>query len=388
VDGEVKSSTKEVVEEPIVHDEETRAILALAEQNILCVSEDIDPNARTVQGPDFNKIRTAEGVVNSMKDIGFQATHFGLAIDEINRMLKWRLTDEPLTGTETEEELDPAYRASVKCSIFVGMTSNMMSCGVREVIRFLAQHNQISCIVTTCGAVEEDLIKCFKPFYHGDFDLDGIELRKKGINRTGNLLVPNNHYCTLEDWMQPLLDVMLEEQKREGKIWCPSAIIDRFGKEINNEESVWYWCHKNKIPVFCPAITDGAIGDNIFFQHFRKPGFIIDIAQDIVILNSMALHAKKAGMVILGGGIIKHHVCNANLMRNGADYAVFINTGQEFDGSDTGAKPDEAKSWGKIKAEATPVKVYADASLVFPLIAFQTFAQAVYEEERLANKME
>jgi len=25
----------------------------------------------------------------------------------------------------------------------------------------------------------------------------------------------------------------------------------------------------------------------------------------------------------------------------------FINTGQEFDGSDSGARPDEAVSWGK-----------------------------------------
>lgn len=47
---------------------------------------------------------------------------------------------------------------------------------------------------------------------------------------------------------------------------------------------------------------------------------------------------------MLGGGVIKHHICNANLMRNGADYAVFVNTAAEFDGSDSGAKPDEAVS--------------------------------------------
>ena len=43
--------------------------------------------------------------------------------------------------------------------------------------------------------------------------------------------------------------------------------------------------------------------------------------------------------------------------RNGADYSVYINTGQEFDGSDSGARPDEAISWGKIRMSATPVKV-------------------------------
>ncbi len=53
----------------------------------------------------------------------------------------------------------------------------------------------------------------------------------------------------------------------------------------------------------------------------------------------------------------KHHICNANLMRNGANFAVYVNTAQEFDGSDSGARPDEAVSWGKIRIDAKPVKV-------------------------------
>jgi deoxyhypusine synthase len=89
------------------------------------------------------------------------------------------------------------------------------------------------------------------------------------------------------------------------------------------------------------------------------------------------MKAKKSGMIILGGGISKHHVCNANLMRNGADYSVFINTASEFDGSDSGARPDEAVSWGKIKLTAKPVKVYSDATIAFPLLVAQTFAKYV-----------
>jgi deoxyhypusine synthase len=98
------------------------------------------------------------------------------------------------------------------------------------------------------------------------------------------------------------------------------------GKEINNEESIYYWCWKNNIPVFSPALTDGAIGDIIYFYSYNQSGFIVDIAKDIRLLNDIALHAKKTGMIIVGGGVIKHHICNANLMRNGADYSVYINT--------------------------------------------------------------
>lgn len=52
----------------------------------------------------------------------------------------------------------------------------------------------VSCIVCTAGAVEEDLMKCLRPTYIGDFALKGSALRKSGINRIGNLLVPNENY--------------------------------------------------------------------------------------------------------------------------------------------------------------------------------------------------
>ena len=110
--------------------------------------------------------------------------------------------------------------------------------------------------------------------------------------------------------------------------------------------------------------------------------FVVDMVADIRRLNDEAVHAKATGMIILGGGVVKHPTCNANLMRNGADFAVFVNTGQEFDGSDSGARPDEAVSWGKVRVEARPVKVYGDATLVFPLLVAETFAREVAEGMR------
>ncbi len=75
-------------------------------------------------------------------------------------------------------------------------------------------------------------------------------------------------------------------------------------------------------------------------------------------------------------------------MRNGADYSVFINTAQEFDGSDAGAKPDEAVSWGKISMEARPVKVYAECSLVVPILIGETFVRNFDKANRVEKKEE
>eukprot|EP00597_Dinobryon_sp_UTEXLB2267_P004656 CAMPEP_0170068364 /NCGR_PEP_ID=MMETSP0019_2-20121128/7365_1 /TAXON_ID=98059 /ORGANISM="Dinobryon sp., Strain UTEXLB2267" /LENGTH=265 /DNA_ID=CAMNT_0010275987 /DNA_START=262 /DNA_END=1059 /DNA_ORIENTATION=+ len=261
----------------------------------------------------------------------------------------------------------------------------MISSGIRETIRFIVQHKMVSVLVSSAGGIEEDFIKCLAPTYLGDFKLKGQELRNDGINRLGNLLVPNENYCLFEDWLTPILNKMVDEQDNNSVLWTPSKFIHRLGKEINHPDSVYYWAYKNDIPVFCPAITDGSIGDMLYFFSYKRK-LVIDVVEDIRRINDIAVRAPCTGMIILGGGVIKHHTCNANLMRNGAEFSVFINTGQEFDGSDSGASPDEAVSWGKIKATATPIKVSADATMIFPLIVSQTFVKEL--KKRKNNELD
>lgn len=339
---------------------------------VLVQSEQMPENSEICKGYDFNNGIDYHKLFASYRCSGFQATNFGLAIEEVNKMIAKR--QEPFS-VEDESVEGPKNN----CTIFLGYTSNMASCGVRETIRFLVEHKMVDCLVTTAGGIEEDLIKCLAPTYMGDFSLDGRQLRAKGINRIGNLLVPNDNYVKFESWIMPIFDKMLQEQQETGIVWSPSKVIARLGKEIDDKSSIYYWAAKNNIPVFSPALTDGSIGDMMFFHSFRNPGLVLDILQDLRTLNKMAMKAKHTGMIILGGGLIKHHICNANLMRNGADFSVFLNTASEFDGSDSGARPDEALSWGKIRKEATPVKIYGESTLLFPILVAETFARHHYK---------
>lgn len=364
----------------------------LASDAVLKQSIPVPDSFVEIKGIDYSKDSAynmkAVDLIESMKNMGFQASSVSQACEIINGMRSWRgkHIDSLPEHERTGEFDDEGYQ---KSTIFMGYTSNLISSGLRDTLRFLVQHKMVSAIVSSAGGIEEDLIKVLAPTYMGEFSLPGKGLRDQGMNRIGNLLVPNDNYCKFEEWIVPILDKCLEEQEEGMKkmgadglnadspaCWTPSKLINRLGKEINDESSVLYWAHKNDIPVFCPALTDGSIGDMLFFHTFKaSPQQIrLDIVADIRKLNSMSMAASNAGMILLGGGLIKHHICNACLMRNGADYAVYINTGQEFDGSDAGARPDEAISWGKIKAEAKQVKVYADASIVFPLIVAATFA--------------
>lgn len=366
---------------------------SIAADAVLVKSEPVPDDFVEVTGVDYSKDSAynlnASDLIALMRNMGFQASSLSQACSIIDEMTEWKgphrddLEEQDRKGTFDDEGFQ-------RTTIFMGYTSNLISLGLRDTLRYLVQHKKVQAIVATAGGIEEDLIKCLAPTYMGDFALPGKGLRDKGMNRIGNLLVPNDNYCKFEDWIVPILDQCLTEQQDALKklgpealdygaegCWTPSKLIARLGKEINDETSVLYWAYKNDIPIFCPALTDGLIGDMLFFHTFKAlPHQLrLDIVADIRAINLMSMEALRAGMLILGGGLIKHHICNACLMRNGADYAVYINTGQEFDGSDAGARPDEAVSWGKIKADAKLVKVYADVLIVLPLIVAATFAK-------------
>ena len=332
---------------------------------------------------DANKEINYDALFQSYLYTGFQATNLGLAIQQINDMLTFKFKpgdldegEEPIIYGVGNNDVKTKPR---HCKIFLGLTSNLISSGLREIIKFIVKHKMVDVIVCSAGGIEEDLIKCLAPTHMGRFDLDGANLRSRGLNRTGNLIVPNSNYCKFENRIMPILDQMVKEQK-EGMHWTPTKMIRRLGLEINNEESVWYWAAKNDIHVYSPAITDGSIGDMVYFHSFQNPGLILDLVSDIRAMNDEAVFAKKTGTIILGGGVIKHHIMNANLYRNGADFSVYINTSSEYDGSDSGARPDEAVSWGKISTEAKPVKIYGDATLIFPVIVTQTFYKFIHDE--------
>eukprot|EP00397_Hematodinium_sp_SG-2012_P029211 GEMP01030837.1.p1 GENE.GEMP01030837.1~~GEMP01030837.1.p1 ORF type:complete len:421 (-),score=67.51 GEMP01030837.1:939-2171(-) len=361
------------IKSPTSDDKSNGAVPLAAMQAILQPSAPI--TSPQVRGYDFNQGINYDSLLQSFFYSGFQAQHFGKAVHEIERMLDWTLAKEP-----TAEDEEPQYKSSnarekVRTKIFAAFTSNLVSSGLRETIRFLLQHEMVQVVCISAGGVEEDLIKCLGPTHMGEFSLDGKTLRTKGLNRIGNLIVPNENYCKFEDWFMPILNKMHDEQDGDGVVWTPSKMIHRFGKEINNEESICYWAYKNNIPIFCPALTDGSMGDMIYFHSYTRPGLIIDIVGDIRLINDEARLARKTGCIVVGGGVVKHHTMNANLMRNGADFCVYLSTAQEFDGCDSGAQPDEATSWGKIRVDATPVKIIADATLVLPLLVAQTFAK-------------
>ncbi len=305
-----------------------------------------------IKGITLKKGLKVSELVKQYGDAGLQATHLAKAVSIIRQMRK------------------------EKALIMLSFTSNMVSSGLRELFAQLCERKDIDIIITSIGSVEEDLIKTKLPFLHGDFHMDDHELRKKGINRIGNILVPNDRYEKLEDMLTPIFTELYDRQKKTGVLISPSQLIRELGLSIpakEGKDSFLYWAAKNNIPVYCPAPTDGALGLQLYFFKQKNPGFGIDVTADMKQLGSAVLNADRTGGILLGGGFAKHYAIGVNILREGFDYAIYVTTATPYDGSLSGARTSEAISWNKIKDKATTVTVEGDASIIFPLVAQAAF---------------
>ena len=287
---------------------------------------------------------TAEELVSAYSSIGFQASHLGKAAEVVQKM------------------------QAQKATVFLSFTSNMVSSGLREIIASLCRHRLVGCIVTSTGSIEEDFMKSRAPFTLGSFGANDEEAKENGLNRIGNIFVKDEQYVHLE---KEHLAFMEKMYRKSGGKMCMSEYVRELGLTLSDENSFLYWCSKNSIPVFLPGPLDGAMGDHFYFfnkQHWKDP-FVIDAAEEVKRFYDIMLSAEKTGAIILGGGIAKHHLIGAAILRNGLDFAVYLSTGTEGDGSLSGARPREAVSWNKLKDEANSAFVEGDATLTFPLLA-------------------
>ena len=260
------------------------------------------------------------------------------------------------------------------CVRFLSFPACICSTGTRGVIKELIKRKLFDVVITTSGTLDHDLARVWEDYYHGSFMADDKELHKKGVNRLGNIFIPNKCYGKiLEEKMQPILREICETKQK----WSTKELIWEFGKRLekekNGKDSILYWAWKNKIPIYVPGITDGAFGSQLWMYYQEHRDFTIDLLQDEQELSDIVFDAKKSGALIIGGGISKHHTIWWNQYNDGLDYAVYITTAVEYDGSLSGAQTREGISWGKIKEKADNVTIEGDATVLLPLMTSALF---------------
>jgi len=297
----------------------------------------------TIEDYDLSKPLSVDELVSQMgKAWGFTAGKLALGV----RILEDMIRDK-------------------KCVKFLSFTGNLVATGARGALKELVKRKLVDVIITTCGTLDHDIARSWKNYYEGSFVMNDAKLRERNINRLGNVLVPDESYgLIIEQKMQTLLKSLWKEEVKEVS---SSHLCKEIGERICNESSILYWAAKNKIPIYVPGVTDGAVGYQLWlFSQDHK--FKVNLLKDSGELNDVVFTAQKTGALIVGGGISKHHTLWWNQFREGLNYAVYVSTAVEWDGSLSGARPREAVSWGKINEKAERVMIEGDASLILPIM--------------------
>ncbi len=313
-----------------------------------------------VKDYDFTKVNDVTSLIDQMKDAGgFTASKLARGRDILR---------DSMSKSNDEGVLN-----------WLSFPACLCATGTRGFFLEAIKNKKFNVIITTCGTLDHDIARTYENYFHGDFNLDDVALGDEGLNRLGNVIIPNECYGEiLENILIPWLEEIEVERKKESpdNPWLGFGSVElcwAIGKRITDENSLLYWAAKNKIPIVIPGLSDGAIGAQLFMHRQKKPDFMIDFLADEQILSDLTWTAKESHALMVGGGISKHHVIWWNQYRGGLDSAVGITTAPEYDGSLSGARLREAISWGKIRAEAPQVVIEGDASLILPILGADLF---------------
>ena len=252
-----------------------------------------------------------------------------------------------------------------ECLKFLSFVGAVVSTGTRGIIKNMLKNKWFDVVLTTCGALDHDIARHFSNYKEGSFTMDDRELADQNIHRLGNVLVPMDSYGPL---IEEKMTEFLEEEYKNGVREMTSAeICKMIGKHLG-EDSFLYWAYKNNIDVVVPGIMDGSVGSQIWMFTQSHNDFKLNIIGDANLLSGLIFKAEKSGAFMIGGGISKHHTLWWNQYREGLDYAFYITTAQEFDGSLSGALVREAISWGKVTQIAKQSTLHAEVTTILPFI--------------------
>ena len=284
---------------------------------------------------------TVEELVDSFGNLGYQAIELNEATKVVLKM----------------------KRSGAK--IFLTFTSNMVTSGLRGLFAQLCKLKIPNILVTTSGAIEEDIMKSLgESFEITSFHANDTVLHERGENRVGNLIIRSESYMKFEDKMNEYLTKIYENKKRLSV----SVLLHEIGLLIDDENSILYQAAKNNIPIYCPGIADSSFGFQLFMFQQKNKDFMVDTIQDMERITTDLSFDDKKGLISLGGSISKHYAIFAALLSGGFDYVVYMTTSHASSGSMSGATTQEAKSWGKLKDDAEAATVNGDVCITFPLM--------------------
>jgi deoxyhypusine synthase len=254
---------------------------------------------------------------------------------------------------------DPDY------TVFLTLAGALVPGGLRSTIADLIREGYVNVLITTGANMVHDMVEALGySHYIGTFQAEDARLKAEKIGRIGDIYVQQQAFEALEKWLGTVLNRISDDKRQRI---APSTILNEIGKSIKDKDSILANAAERDVPVICPGMADSIAGFQLWMYSQDKK-LVMDSLLDVKKLVDIVYEAKKAGIIILGGGWPKHFALFANTFRDGVDSAVQITMDRPEPGGLSGASLEEAISWSKVRPKGGAVTVVCDATIAFPLI--------------------
>jgi deoxyhypusine synthase len=249
---------------------------------------------------------------------------------------------------------------------FLGLAGAMVPCGMRQIVTDLVRDRMVNVLVTTGANMVHDMIEAFgAAHYRGSTAVDDSELCRLKIDRIYDVFLHEKDFIQYDELFVKILEDIPSRQMSIREF------LYEIGKRIDDPNSILRTAAENKVPIFCPAVADSAIGLDVWrFMSKHNPNLSVNTFSDLNDFMDIVKNAERNGAILLGGGVPKNFILQAmvTIKRGGYDYVVQVTMDRPEPGGLSGATLEEAKSWGKVKGAARAVQVIGDASVIFPLM--------------------
>lgn len=248
-----------------------------------------------------------------------------------------------------------------ECKVFLGLAGPLVPGGMRDIIIDLISRKWADVVVATGATLTHDLAESLGyRHYRGRADIDDAELFKKGLDRIYESYMPNKVYGGMEEFIIKNFGSLKGKKSIRDFLW-------EIGRLAPNK-SILKACFDNKIPIFCPAISDSGIGLMIWGQLAKGKDIETNAFEDLKEIIDIAWTAKKSGVVYFGGGVPKNYIQQAMQFSKQASYGVQVTMDRPEPGGSSGAELREGISWGKLSPNAKFVDLICDATIAMPII--------------------
>ncbi|MFA6449516.1 MAG: deoxyhypusine synthase [bacterium] len=273
------------------------------------------------------------------------------------------------------------YRRMIESGATVALTlaGAMTPIGMSGPVIEMMQRGFVDFIISTGANLYHDFHRAFNfPVTQGSANADDAVLHKYGVARIYDTFISDNETLLPTDAM--VIDAVIDHGFKKP---VSTAKLHRLLGEsvlLNAplpEKSLVAQAVECGVPIFTSSPGDSSIAMNMVVPNFFGAGLVVDPTLDIIETTAIVREAGKNGVVIVGGGSPKNFYMQTQptlwqILQDdigGHDYFIQLTTDSPHWGGLSGATPQEAHSWGKVKeAPLNQAVVYSCASITFPLI--------------------